>query len=87
MALTRYDSLVEGDLPEKIRDFKESRVLVEAEDPAELVTMETVECRYIQHVLEAAGGNKTIAAKILGFDRTTLYRKLQRYKVDLNTKA
>jgi transcriptional regulator of acetoin/glycerol metabolism len=27
------------------------------------------------------GGNKTEAAKTLGVDRTTLYRKLEEYKV------
>jgi two-component system, NtrC family, response regulator AtoC len=29
-------------------------------------------------VLEAVGGNKTLAAQVLGFDRRTLYRKLER---------
>ena len=38
--------------------------------------MQTVEDRYIQRVLKGVGGNKTLAAKILGFDRRTLYRKL-----------
>ena len=36
--------------------------------------------RYIQRVLDATNGNKTQAAKILGLDRRTLYRKLQRYE-------
>ena len=30
-------------------------------------------------MLEAVGGNKTLAAQILGLDRKTLYRKLERY--------
>jgi two-component system response regulator HydG len=38
--------------------------------------MQTVEDRYIQRVLQGVKGNKTLAAKILGFDRRTLYRKL-----------
>jgi DNA-binding NtrC family response regulator len=29
-------------------------------------------------VLDAVGGNKTLAAQVLGFDRRTLYRKLER---------
>jgi two-component system NtrC family response regulator len=33
-------------------------------------------------VLENTRGNKTEAAKILGVDRTTLYRKLEEYKVN-----
>jgi transcriptional regulator of acetoin/glycerol metabolism len=32
-------------------------------------------------VLENTGGNKSEAAKILGVDRTTLYRKLEEYKL------
>ena len=39
--------------------------------------MEEVERRYIEHVLECVGHNKTQAAKILGLDRKTLYRKLK----------
>jgi len=41
--------------------------------------MEVVERRYILRVLEAAAGNKTAAARILGIERKTLYRKLERY--------
>ena len=44
--------------------------------------MEEVEKRYIQRVLEAVAGNKTAAARILGFERKTLYRKLERYGID-----
>ena len=42
--------------------------------------MEEVERRYVQHVLKAVGGNKTLAAQVLGFDRKTLYRKLAGYE-------
>ena len=42
--------------------------------------LEEVERRYILRVLEAVGGNKTLAAQILGSDRKTLYRKLERYR-------
>ena len=43
--------------------------------------MDEVERRYILHVLEATGGNKRQAARVLGFDRKTLYRKLEKYGV------
>ena len=42
--------------------------------------MEAVENRYIMKVLAAVGGNKTLAAQVLGFDRRTLYRKLERVR-------
>ena len=82
IALARFSELTVEDLPPKVRDYKPSFVVVASEDPTDLVTMEEVEKRYIQRVMEAVGQNKTQAAKVLGFDRTTLYRKLERYKLD-----
>jgi two-component system, NtrC family, response regulator AtoC len=79
VALARYDQITPEDLPDKIRSYKSSHVLVAADDPSELVPMEEVERRYILRVLEAVGGNKTAAARVLGIERKTLYRKLERY--------
>ena len=76
VALAAHDELTLDDLPAKIRDQRQSAVLPTAENPVELPTMQVVEERYIQRVLKDVAGNKTRAAKILGFDRRTLYRKL-----------
>ncbi len=46
----------------------------------ELVSLEALEEEYINHVLKQAGGKKTKAARILGIDKTTLWRKLRRYE-------
>jgi two-component system response regulator AtoC len=81
VALTRFEQIVVEDLPERIRNYRTSHVLVAADDPTELVPMEEVERRYVLRVLESVGGNKTLAARLLGFDRKTLYRKLERYGV------
>ncbi len=81
VALARYDKLAVEDLPEKIRDYRGKQVVYGGEDPSELVPLEEVERRYILHVLEAVGGNKTITARTLGLARKTLYRKLQQYGV------
>jgi two-component system response regulator AtoC len=81
VALARYDEIAVEDLPEKIRSYRRSHVVVAADDPSELVSMEEVEKRYVLRVLEAVGSNKTLAARVLGFDRATLYRKLARYGV------
>ena len=78
VALAQYDHVGLDDLPEKVREFKSSRITIESNDPTELLPMEEVERRYILRVLEAVGGNKTLAAQVLGFDRRTLYRKLER---------
>ncbi len=85
VALTRNESIGIADLPEKIRTYRTSHVLVAATDPTELVPMEEVEKRYILRVLEAVGGNKTLAAQVLGLDRKTLYRKLDRYGSERGT--
>jgi DNA-binding NtrC family response regulator len=76
VALTAYDEITLDDLPSKIREQKMSAMLPAADNPIELPSMQTVEDRYIQRVLQGVKGNKTLAAKILGFDRRTLYRKL-----------
>jgi len=76
VALTRYDTLSAEDLPDKIRTHQASHVIVAGQDPSELVTLEEVELRYIARVMQVAGGNKSLAAQILGLDRKTLYRKL-----------
>ncbi|MCA9589484.1 MAG: sigma-54-dependent Fis family transcriptional regulator [Myxococcales bacterium] len=81
VALARYDEIAVDDLPERIRDYRPANILVVGEDPSELVPLEVVERRYILRVLEAAGGNKSVAARILGLDRKTLYRRLESYGV------
>lgn len=79
VALTRFEQIAVEDLPEKVRAYSRSHVVLASDDPSELLTMDEVEQRYIARVMEAVGGNKTLAAKVLGFDRKTLYRKLERY--------
>jgi DNA-binding NtrC family response regulator len=48
-----------------------------ADGSAVLQPLEAVERTHIRAVLEAAGGNRTRAAEILGIDRRTLARKLK----------
>jgi len=79
VALTAFDRITPDDLPEKIRNYRPSHVVVAGHDPSELPPLEEVERRYILRVLEATAGNRTLAAQVLGLDRKTLYRKLQRY--------
>ncbi len=47
--------------------------------PAE--TLADAETEQIRRVLAATGGNKSRAAQILGIERKTLYRKLERMKL------
>jgi two-component system response regulator HydG len=78
VALTAFDRITVEDLPERVRSHRTSQIVIASDDPGELPPLEQVEQRYIQRVLDAAGGNKARAARILGLDRKTLYRKLER---------
>jgi DNA-binding NtrC family response regulator len=79
VALARYDHITVADLPEKIQHHRPSYIVLAADDPSELVSLEEMERRYILRVVEAVAGNKTLAAQILKMGRKTLYRKLDRY--------
>ena len=81
VALARFEETIVEDLPERIRNYRSANVLVVGDDPSELVPMEIVERRYILRVLEAVGGNRSLAARTLGYDRKTLYRRLESYGV------
>ena len=81
IALTRYDELGVDDLPEKVSQHVATRLVVAADDVSELVTLEEVEKRYVLRVLETLKGNKTAAARTLGIERKTLYRKLESWGV------
>jgi two-component system response regulator AtoC len=81
VALTRFDQIGVEDLPEKVRMYRRSHVIVASDDPSELVPLEEVERRYIARVMEAVSGNKTAASRILGIDRKRLYRMIDRLDV------
>jgi DNA-binding NtrC family response regulator len=48
----------------------------------ELLTLAELEKRHIQKILEITGGNRPKAAKILGINVSTIYRKLEKYKLN-----
>ena len=73
IALTDHDVLVREDFSFDTGDAMRG-VLSEAVDGS--LSLEALERRYIQQVLAKTGGHKANAAKILGLDRRTLYRKV-----------
>jgi two-component system response regulator HydG len=79
VALARGANIGLEDLPQKVREHHAKHVVVSTEDPSDVVTLDELERRYIVRVLEMMGGNKTQAAKMLGLDRRTLYRRLARH--------
>lgn len=73
----RSSSLIKvEDLPENIR--RPTTTVSKEQEPTALISLAEVEYRHTKRVLEAMGGNKSQAARILGIDRKTLDRILQR---------
>jgi DNA-binding NtrC family response regulator len=81
VALARYDHVTVDDLPDRILQYRPSHIVLDAENPTDFVTLEELDRRYVLRVLEAVGGSRSTAARILGLDRTTLWRRLERYGV------
>jgi two-component system response regulator HydG len=79
VALASFDHIAVNDLPEKVRAHRTSQLVLSSEDPTTLVTLEELERRYVARVLEAVNGNKAAAARVLGIERKTLYRMLERW--------
>lgn len=80
VALARFEQLTLEDLPEKIRAYRADRFVMSADDASEIVSIAELERRYIIRVIKMLNGNKARAAQLLGLDRRTLYRKLERYE-------
>lgn len=78
VALTGSPVLLPEDLPAKLR--KEAG---EAASSGQSLTLRELERQHIQRMLRVAGGNKTLAAQLLGVHRRTLYRLAERYQIDL----
>ncbi len=49
--------------------------------PTELPSLSEIEEQHIRRVLEAVGGNKVMAARVLGIANSTLYEKMKRYEI------
>ena len=78
LALSVHDLLTVEDLPEQVRHpAGEAPLPASLVDPGTILPLEEMEQRYIRQVLEQLDGNRTLAAKMLGVDRKTLYRKLK----------
>ncbi|HUH03076.1 MAG TPA: sigma-54 dependent transcriptional regulator [Kofleriaceae bacterium] len=78
VALSRYSQITVADLPAKVAEHQSSRMVIATDSPAELITLAELERRYVRQVLAATGGNKSQTARVLGIDRRSLYRRLDR---------
>ena len=73
-----YSELGIDELPEKILQQHSTQLVIVTSYPEEILPLEEMERRYVHRALAAASGNKTLAARVLGIDRRSLYRRLDR---------
>jgi len=79
--VSSHGSLLEAfDLPQTVLGAPPA---VPEQPFSDLPTLDDLERRYLLHVLDAANGNRTRAAEILGVDRRTLYRMAERFGIPL----
>jgi DNA-binding NtrC family response regulator len=74
VALAEHDSILLEDLAQATQLSIDDSLLTKAANQA--MTLAELEVAYIRRILEMTQDNKAQAAKILGIDRGTLYRKL-----------
>jgi two-component system response regulator HydG len=79
VALARFDHITVEDLPARMRNHTPERAVDDALLPEQFVTLQQLERQYVERVLSAVGHHQSSAARILGIDRKTLYRKLQQW--------
>ena len=79
VALENGTCILPDDLPE---NFHNLSIEIYRRASSEIPTLEEQEKKYIEWVLEKCEGNKTKAAKIMGIDRVSLWRKVKRYGIE-----
>ncbi|MBF0319111.1 MAG: sigma-54-dependent Fis family transcriptional regulator [Nitrospirae bacterium] len=82
VALSTGKSIEAIHLSEDLRDLS---IKTFRRKDGNIPTLEEQERSYIQWVLNEAKGNKSLAAKTLGIDRVSLWRKLSKYGLDVET--
>ncbi|MDI6800770.1 MAG: sigma-54 dependent transcriptional regulator [Thermodesulfovibrionales bacterium] len=76
VALANGNTIELAHLPE---DLRELNIRIFRKKEGKMPSLDEQEMSYIKWVLQEVGGNKTLAAQILGIDRVSLWRKLKRY--------
>jgi len=80
-ALSRSDIITLADLPGSITGFEERPL--DFQNLAELPTLESMERSLLAAALRKGQGNKNEAARLLDIDRQRLYRKIEKYGLDM----
>ncbi len=80
VALARLSHVSMEDLPENLAAHRPTPFALTPGQPDEILTLEEVDRRYIARALALLDGNKSRAADLLGVNRRTLYRRLEKYE-------
>ncbi len=83
VVLAKHDLITAGELPEKVRqtDQNAARFVLPTAGNNLKSAMATPERQIIVDALEANGWNRQDTAKMLGINRTTLYKKMKKYDI------
>jgi DNA-binding NtrC family response regulator len=79
VAMTRDDTISVMDLPS---DFSEIGVFSFEQPDSQVMPLREMERKYIEWVLNQVSRNKTQAAKLLGIDRSSLWRHLKNSEIE-----
>jgi DNA-binding NtrC family response regulator len=88
ITLNRSGRITSEDLPARVRNNQPKAVdgVENLDDLAslfvDLPSLDEVERRYLLHVLEATGGNRSRAAEVIGISRRTIYRMAERFGIE-----
>ena len=88
ITLNRSGRIAPEDLPARVRSNQPAEPGHERKEDdlanlfAGMPTLDEVERRYLLHVLDATGGNRSRAAEIIGISRRTIYRMAARFGIE-----
>jgi DNA-binding NtrC family response regulator len=87
VVLSRDTTITASDLPEKMFADKENHAGLDAHLSGESLkaALKQPERQLIIQALESNGWNRQKTAKLLGINRTTLYKKMKRYDIDFES--
>jgi len=86
--LAKGESILPADLPELLEELNNTgtsstTTILSNSIMNQAADLETIEKAYIYYVLSQTNWQKAKAAKLLGIDTSTLYRKIERYKLQV----
>ncbi|MBA3539515.1 MAG: sigma-54-dependent Fis family transcriptional regulator [Deltaproteobacteria bacterium] len=77
VAMCDGKEIAASNLPTKVQKFQSARLGMTTDTPTAMIPLDEMERRYVRQVLGTVNGNKTHAARVLGIDRRSLYRRLE----------